>query len=138
MSSNLLIISKSFAVGGGGGGGAPVFAFLCLGFCGLYSFFVLFFLLLSRSGALAHRMTDFLVALLFDANVDEEVDATDVKDKAARMINCCCCCCCFSCVRGSLRPLFDRLQAEKEKKITLVPHKFMTWLLRERVFFDAS
>lgn len=91
MSSNLLIISKSFAVGGGGGGGAPVFAFLCLGFCGLYSFFVLFFLLLLllslRSGALAHRMTtDFLVAVLFDANVDEEVDVEDVKDNAARMI----------------------------------------------------
>jgi phosphoglycerol transferase MdoB-like AlkP superfamily enzyme len=82
----LLIISKSFAVGGGGGGGAPVFAFLCLGFCGLYSFFVFLLLLLSlRSGALAHRMTDFLVAVLFDANVDEEVDVEDVKDNAARM-----------------------------------------------------
>lgn len=83
-------------------------------------------------------MTDFLVAVLFDANVDEEVDVTDVQDKAARMINCCCCCCCCfsSCVYR-----FDRclcLQAEKEKKITLVPHKFMTWLLRERVFFYAS
>jgi len=65
-------------------------------------------------------MTDFLVAVLFDANVDEEVDATDVKDKAARMINCCCCCCCcFSSCACACR--FDRclcLRAEKEKKIT--------------------
>lgn len=30
--------------------------------------------------------TDFLVAVLFDANVDEEVDVEDVKDNAARMI----------------------------------------------------
>ena len=65
-SSNLLIISKSFAVGGGGGGGAPVFGFLCLGFCGLYFFFLL--LLSFKSGAFAlltTRSDDFLLVVVF-------------------------------------------------------------------------
>ena len=87
-SSNLLIISKSFAVGGGGGGGAPVFGFLCLGFCGLYSFFFLLFVSF-KSGAFAlltTRSDDFLLVVVFTLIVvifieDETEEEEDEEDE---------------------------------------------------------
>lgn len=57
-------------------------------------------------------MTDFLVAVLFDANVDEEVDVEDVKDNAARMIY-------------LLLLLLLLLLCVNDYSF----HKFMTWLL---------
>ena len=76
-------------------------------------------------------MTDFLVAVLFDANVDEEVDVEDVKDNAARMfyllllllllLLCVCVCVCVA----STVDCALLLLCVNDYSF----HKFMTWLL---------